>query len=231
MSSAWFFLPAGLKDALFTLHGSLAFALILASWMYSDVPATNVLGPDATRVVAAIDDPLMFRRLIQAKNIVLWATVTPICTVVALIVGLLGHDLLSTLYTIIWIGVVPFGVLGITSLVGILYPYHPMPIRFRWDHRTPWPRMLLRWLVLAVTPYGLVPLLAGLLMAPSLLLWGFTSEHGLTQRLPDRDLGWGVALACVVAVGCSIGGHRLGVRVARRRRQKLVAFLSDPLRG
>jgi hypothetical protein len=46
MSSAWYFLPRSLKDNLFTLHGSLAFALVLAAWMYSDVPATNVLGPD-----------------------------------------------------------------------------------------------------------------------------------------------------------------------------------------
>ena len=44
MSSAWFFLPAELRDKVFTLHGSLAFALILAAWMYSDVPSTNVLG-------------------------------------------------------------------------------------------------------------------------------------------------------------------------------------------
>ena len=47
MSSAWFFLPLALRDDVFTLHGPLAFALVLAAWMYSDVPATNVLGPDA----------------------------------------------------------------------------------------------------------------------------------------------------------------------------------------
>src|SRR5664280_1306880 len=47
MSSAWIFLPKDLKDKVFTLHGTLAFSLVLAAWMYSDVPATNVLGPDA----------------------------------------------------------------------------------------------------------------------------------------------------------------------------------------
>ena len=50
MSVAWFFLPRALKDDVFTLHGSLAFALVLAAWMYSDVPATNVLAPDRQRV-------------------------------------------------------------------------------------------------------------------------------------------------------------------------------------
>jgi hypothetical protein len=68
-------------------------------------------------------------------------------------------------------------------------------------------------------------------MVPSLLLWGFTSTHGLTQRLPDRDLGWGVALACAISIACSLGGHRLGGRLARRRRTKLLSFLADPLRG
>ncbi len=231
MSSAWFFLPAGLKDKVFTLHGTLAYALVLAAWMYSDVPATNVLGPDAKRVVAAIDDPVMFRRLLYAKNIVLWMIVTPVCAIVAVVVGLQNHDLLSTLYTIVWIGVVPFGILGISSWVGIVFPYHPMPIRYRWEHRLPRRRMLVRWLALVVTPYGLVPVLAVVLMAPSLLLWGFTSAHGLSKKLPDHDLGWGVALACAISIVCSVGGHRLGGWFARRRRTKLVVFLSDPTRG
>ena len=55
MSSAWFFLPTTVVNELFSLHGSLAFAFVLSSWMYSDVPATNILGPDAIRVLAAID--------------------------------------------------------------------------------------------------------------------------------------------------------------------------------
>jgi hypothetical protein len=231
MSSAWFLLPADVKDKVFTLHGTLAFALVLAAWMYSDVPATNLLGPDAGRVVAALDDPRMLRRLLYAKNVVLWLIVTPVCSVVALIVGLQNHDLLSTLYTIVWIGIVPFGFLSISSWVGIVFPYHPMPLRYRWEHQVPRRRMLLRWGVLILTPYGLVPVLAVLLMTPSLLLWGFTSAHGLSQRLPDHDLGLGVALACAIALACSIGGQRLGVGMALRRRAKLEAFLADPGRG
>ena len=231
MSSAWFLLPTGLKDKVFTLHGSLAYALVLAAWMYSDVPATNVLGPDARRIIDALDDPRLLRRLLYAKNLVLWLIVTPVCSLVALIVGLREHDLLSTLYTIVWIGVVPFGFLSISSWVGIVFPYHPMPLRYRWEHRAPRKRMLLRWGVLILTPYGLVPLLAALLMAPSLLLWGFTSAHGLSQKLPDHDLGLGVAVACVIALACSIGGQRIGVWLALRRRTRLLAFLADPGRG
>jgi hypothetical protein len=231
MSLAWFFLPRALKDDVFTLHGSLAFALVLAAWMYADVPATNVLAPDRERVMAAIDDPVLLRRLLYAKNIVLWTFITPVCVVVALITGISGHNLLSTLYTVIWIGVVPFGALGISAWVGILFPYHPMPLRFRWDHRRPRGRMLWRWVTLTVTPYILVPWLAVALMIPSLVVWGFTSVHGLSRQLPDHDLGLGVGIACAVAILCSVASHRQGVRMAQRRRAKLLAFLADPARG
>lgn len=231
MSSAWFLLPQGLKDKVFTLHGTLAFALVLAAWMYSDVPSTNVLGPDATRASAAIDDPVMFRRLLYGKNVVLWLLVTPVSLVVAVVNGFLSHDALATLYSVIWIGLVPFGVLGISAWVGILFPYHPMPIRYRWEHRRPRRRMLWRWLILVVTPYGVVPFLGVVVMTPSLLVWGLTSTHGLSQKLPDNDLGWGVALACVVAALCSFGGHRAGSWLARRRRARLLAFLADPTLG
>jgi hypothetical protein len=231
MCSAWFFLPKGLKDSVFTLHGSLAFALVLAAWMYSDVPATNVLAPDRHRVMAAIDDPVMLRRLLYAKNIILWTIITPVCSVIALVTGIVGHNLLATLYTVIWIGVVPFGALGISAWVGILFPYHPLRLRFRWEHRRPLRRMLGRWLTLAVTPYVLFPALAVVLMIPSLLLWGFTSVHGVSAKLPDHDLGLGVGLACAVAVASSYGSHRLGVWMAQRHRARLLAFLADPARG
>ena len=231
MSSAWFFLPKDLKDKVFTLHGTLAFALVLAAWMYSDVPATNVLGPDAQRTAAALDHPVMLRRLLYGKNIVLWALVTPVCLVVALVNGILSHNLLATLYSVVWIGVVPFGVLGLSGIVGIRFPYHPLPLRYRWEHRRPRRRMLWRWIALVVTPYGLVPLLGVVVMAPSLLLWGLTSTHGISQKLPDNDLGWGVALACGVAAVCSFGGHRIGAWLAHRRRDELISFLTDPTRG
>jgi hypothetical protein len=110
-SSAWFFLPSGLRDKVFTLHGTLAFALLLAGWMYSDVPSTNVLGPDARRIVSALDDPVMVRRLLYAKNIVLWLLVTPLWAVVAVISGLVNPSLLATLHTVVAIAVLPFGVL------------------------------------------------------------------------------------------------------------------------
>jgi hypothetical protein len=231
MAVIWFVLPPHLKDDVFSIHGSLGFALVLAAWMYSDVPATNVLGSDAARTAVAVGDPVLFRRLLYAKNIMLWTLVTPICIIVAVTYDAATHDALATLYSVIWIGIVPFGVLGISQLVGVLFPYHPLALRDRWEHHRPSRRMLVRWGVLVFTPYVVVPFLGVAIMAPSLLVWGLTAPNGLSGKLPDSHLGWGVALACAVALVCAFGGHRIGSTVAYRRREKLSAYLLDPSRG
>jgi hypothetical protein len=199
--------------------------------MYSDVPATNVLGPDSHRILLALGDRVMFQRLLRAKQVLLWLLITPLCSAVALVNGLLHHNLSSTVITIVWIGVVPFGALGLSNIIGVRFPYHPMPLRFRWQHRKPFWRMIGRWLTLAVTPYILVPLLCALLMAPTLVLWDLLTPHGLNKPLQVHDFGWGVAVVCVVAGGCWWGGQRIAFWLSNKRATPLRDFLSDPARG
>jgi hypothetical protein len=230
-SSAWFFLPTSLKDDLFTLHGSVAFAFVLSSWMYSDVPATNVLAPDGLRVMAAIDRPDMLQRLLFAKNIVLWCFVAPICLLIALIMAAGQSDKVTAAYSAVGIAIIPFGVLAISGWLGILFPYHPVPIRYRWGQRRRWKPVLLRWGTLVLLPYALVPALTVAFLAPSLLLWGLLSPSGLTKRIPDDHLGLGIGLACVIAIAAVLAGHRISLRLIARRRDALVEYLSDPLRG
>lgn len=74
MTGAWFLLP---RDWLFSVTSNLAFPFVLASWMYADVPATNVLAPDRIRSLAALDDWKMMNRLLAAKAAVLWIFVAP----------------------------------------------------------------------------------------------------------------------------------------------------------
>ena len=231
MSALWFFLPAHWKNVLFALHGTLAFAMVLAGWMLSDVPATNVLGPDSRRVLASLDDPVMFRRLLYAKNIVLWSLVAPVCSLIALVIGINAHDLTATVISIVAIVIVPFGALGFSAWVGILFPYHPVALSERWAHRRPWRHMIIRWFTLAVTPYVLVPMILAVFLLPSLGFWSLYAENGLKSRLSDGEYALGILIACLLAVAGSIGGHRLGERLARRRRRKLSAYLSDPSLG
>jgi len=231
MSSAWFFLPAEIVDKLFTLHGSVAFAFVLSSWMYSDVPATNVLAPDGLRVLAALDQPRVLRRMLVAKSMVLWVFVAPICLLISFIMGAGQSDKITAVYSAVAIGVVPFGVLSVSGWLGILYPYHPVPLRYRWSRRRTWRPMLLRWGTLVLLPYAVVPGLTVAFLSPSLLVWGLTSSSGLTKKLPDNDFGLGIALACAIAALAVWLGHLVALRLVARRRDALVDYLSDPLRG
>lgn len=227
----WFFLPAQWKNALFSVHGTLAFAMVLASWMISDVPSTNVLGPDAERVLACLEDPVMFRRLLYAKNIVLWSLVAPLCSVIALAIGINADDVTAAVVSVVGIAVVPFGALGFSAWVGIRFPYHPIPLAERWANRRPWRHMIVRWISLAVTPYILVPTILVAFFLPSLAFWSIFAKHGLQSRLSDGEYAIGILIACAVAVAGSLGGHRLGERLARHRGVELSRYLSDSSQG
>ena len=231
MSSAWFFLPTDLRDQLFDLHGSLAFAFVLSSWMYSDVPATNVLACDTVRTLAAIDDRRALHRILRARRLLLWLVVAPVCLLIAVISGIGAPDRVVVVYSAVAIAIIPFGVLGVSAWLGVLFPYHPIPIRYRWEHRRRWWPMLGRWGTLVLLPYAVVPGLTILFLTPTLLVWGLTSPKGLTAKLPDNDLGWGIALACAIAVGAAWLGQRVSLRLVARRRDRLVAYLSDPTQG
>jgi hypothetical protein len=229
MTGAWFLLPN--PNPLFTFHGALAFPMVLAGWMFSDVPATNVLGSDAERSIAALDDPPSLLRLFYAKNLVLWMLIAPFCAVLAIIVGLHEDRVTATIFTLAWILIVPLGALGLSAWAGIYFPYHPIPLRDRWERRRPFKRMILRWITLAVLPYMLVPVLVVIISAPTLLLWYLTSHANATPRISDGDFALGVLIGCGLAIAAWLGGHHRGVRIAEKRNVELIEFLSDPGRG
>jgi hypothetical protein len=227
MSGAWFLLPVPLQDLLFSLHGSLAFPIVLVTWMFSDVPATNVLGPDPERVLAALDDPQALRRLLYAKNAVLWLLAAPLCTLVAIGIGLVSRHWISTVITSVGILVIPVGSLGIAAWLGICFPYHPIPLAARWEHRRSFGRMIVRWLTLATLPYVVVPMITTALAAPAFLGWVLVSGDW-QRRVPDSELAVGVAITVALSITAFLFGHRVGLRLVDRRRERLVAFLARP---
>ena len=248
MAGAWFLLPRGW---LFTLQSPLAFPVILSSWMYADVPATNVLAPDRIRVLAALGDRTMISRLLLAKTAVLWVFVVPLCAVLAVVAGAEHHDTLLIGAEIIGICVVPVACLPVAALVGIRWPYHLLPLHYRWDHRVPRRRMIVRWLVLAVVPYVLVPAVCLLMIVPAVIVLVLThsaSNHvisfidaegkrfGLVLSGHSHPLSGGmfaacVALTCGVAVVVWVLGHRAGLWLLGRRQPAIAAYLADPTRG
>ena len=230
MTGAWFLLPN--PNPLFTFHGALAFPMVLAGWMFSDVPATNVLGSDAERSIAALEDPPSLLRLLYAKNIVLWMLIAPFCAVLAIVIGLHEDRVAASIFTLAWILVVPLGALGLAAWAGIYFPYHPIALRDRWEHRRPFKQMILRWMTLAVLPYMLVPILVVVISAPTLLLWYLTSSQtNGTKQVTDGDFALGVLIGCGLSAAAWYWGHRRGVRIAEQRKAELLAYLSNPSRG
>lgn len=231
MAACWTLLPAAAVNALFRFHGPLAFAMVLAIWMYADVTATNLLGSDSARSIAALADPAALRRLWLGKNIVLWLLATPVCALAAIVIGTHENQPAATALTLVWIAVVPLGALGFASWVGIWFPYHPLPLRQRFAHRSRWRPMLARWTVLVLAPYLVVPLMSFVLTLPSLLLWYALAggEHG--SELSAAGFGWGLLLAAAVTVPAWLIGHRYGPRLAVRRAEQLTDFLADQQRG
>jgi hypothetical protein len=227
MVTAWFLLP---RSWLFHYTNTPAFPLALASWMYSDVSATNVLTGDASRTARSLNDADALLTMLRAKSFVLWLLVAPICTVLTLFIDFGEHRWYLAVATILAVAIVPFGSLGIAGWVGVRFPYHARPLRWRWEHRQQ-RSSTLRWLALVFTPYWLVPGLTLLILSPTLLLWTVMSpDHNLFRV----TIGWfstGIVLACLVA-GLSWGfGHRAAVRCAIRRRAQLAEYLTEPHRG
>jgi len=248
MSAAWFLLP---RDWLFTITSPLAFPIVLSSWMYSDVPATNVLAPDRLRVLAALDDPRMLTRLLVAKSAVLWLFVAPLCVLIAVVSGIRRHDILIVITAIVGICVIPVGCLPVAALVGIRWPYHPLELRYRWEHRRPLARMIVRWTVLILLPYILVPALGVLMTLPALAVLVRSHEdnshvvnflNDIGQKLGihfsagGRPLSTGmfalcVTITCGVAALTWLVGRWADLRLIKRRKAALANWLADPTRG
>jgi hypothetical protein len=231
MAACWTLLPAAAVNAVFRFHGPLAFAMVLAIWMYADVPATNLLGGDPQRGAAVLADPAALRRWFLAKNLALWLLATPLCALTAIAIGAYEHRPVATALTLVWVAAVPLGALGFANWVGIRFPYHPVPLRYRWTRRRQWRPMLVRWIALVLAPYLVVPLISLTLTLPSLLLWAAMTSGKPDSRLNDAQFGWGLLLLAVLSVAAWLVGNRYGTRLARRRGEPLTAFLADPDRG
>jgi len=228
-SLGWFLLPPSLKNSLFSTQRPLAFALVLASWMYSDVPATNVLGESAPLSVLLLDQPDNLRKDLWAKSMVLWTIISPFCILVSIGFGIHDQVILITTLSVLWITFVPFGTLQVSSWMGILFPYHPIPIKKRWALRKGrfW-HMICRWILLVTLPYVIVPAIAVGVMAPTLIMWKLNAQNGFLPSGDPRHLFLGIFLVYALSAFWAWFGRRVAMRLCRDRRDRLVAYLSNP---
>jgi hypothetical protein len=227
----WFLLPDSIRNWVFTLHGALAFPFVLEIWMLGDTPATNVAGRDAVRVVSQLHDPSALRVWLRAKHLVLASFIGPAAAIVAVVIGLVQHRYEAAAAAAITLLFLPLGVLSLAAWVGLWLPYHPKKLLWRWRHRSDWRAALLRWGLLVVLPFMVVPLIAITLLIPSLIIW-IIAHHGYPPHQMD-PVGLWIGTVVSVAVSLIVFAWAPGVaaKIARRRSDRLHGYLSNPEEG
>lgn len=227
VAGCWFLLPTAARDWLFELHGPLAFAFVLQSWMLADTPATNVLGNDVASALSALPDEARLRRLLRVKATALAVLVGVISAVAAIVLGVAEHRFAAGVGMAALLLALPFGTAAVAQWLGILLPYHRRSLAWRWAHRRQWPRVL-RWGALVITPYTVVPLISGALVAPAALAAAAMGERDRSGHLTGPSLLIGALLGCLGAVLAYLLASRFGAWLAVRRARSLQSYLPDP---
>jgi hypothetical protein len=227
----WLLLPDSIQDWLFTLHGALAFPYFLEMWMLADAPATNVAGRDAAGALPQLRDPAALRLWLRAKHIVLWSLVGPVCALVAVVIGVVQQRYTASAAVAITLLFLPLGVLSVASWVGLWLPYHPQKLLWRWQHRTDWRAGLLRWGVLVLLPFLVVPLIALVLLVPSLIIWILAHQGYPPHQMDHVGLWIGTAVSVAISVIVFAWASSVATKIARGRHTKLRSYLSDPEHG
>lgn len=226
----WFLLPRALRDWVFSVQGPLAFAIVLETWMLGDVISTNVLALHRAELVPLLHDAPALRRYFRARSAALALVVGTIGAVVTLVIAADLHRYVAAVSLALASFLMPIYVLGVTAWLGILFPYHPHPLSWRWRNRRPWLRTA-RWLVLRFVPYSVVAAmvsgLVGLLITVAIAVGGHTSGH----RLSELGALAGALVACALAPVVWYLGTEAAARMTARRAVALAAYLNDPERG
>jgi hypothetical protein len=227
----WFLLPGSIVNWLFTLHGPLAFPYVLEMWMLGDTPATNVAGRDAVRAAKQLRSPAALRLWLRAKHIVMWSIVGPVGAIVAIVIGLVQHrygDAAAAATVLLFL---PLGVLSVAAWIGIWMPYHPQKLLWRWRHRSDWRAALVRWLALVLVPFLIVPVIAIVLLLPSLIIWIIAHQGYPPHQMDTTGLWIGTAVSVAVSLTTFAWAPGVAATIARRRSERLHVYLSNPEHG
>ena len=225
--ACWFLLPLSARNWLFELHGRLAFAIVLESWMLADTPTTNLLGNDARAALTALPDRRQVRRLLHVKATALACVVGPVSALAGVAIAVRDGRYGAGVATTALLLAVPFGTTAISSWLGMLFPYHRRSLRWRWAHRRRW-RQHLRWAALVVTPYTVVPMIYGVLVGPAVLAATRVHHRDRFHHLSGPSLFIGCLVACVLAAIVYVLGSQVAAWLAVRRARTLQAYLADP---
>jgi hypothetical protein len=227
VTAAWTLLPASVHDWLFRLTGPLAFAVVLQAWMLGDTATTNVLGNDVDAALGALEDQPRLTRLLRAKAVALAVVAAIPCAVVALVIaGVDGAYGAGALVAVVVLAA-PFGAAAVATLIGVSYPYHPRPLRWRWEQRHAY-RRTLRWLALIVTPFLFVPTVMAVLIAAGIAIGDATGGRDAQGHLEVGALAIATAALGVLSFAALWLAPQVSAAIAGRRAANLRGILQHP---
>jgi hypothetical protein len=227
VTALWTLLPAAAHDWLFALTGSMAFAVVLQAWVLGDTTTTNVLGNDVVPALDVLHDPVLLRRWLRAKAAALGLLVGLPCAAVAILVAALEHQYVDGVLLAVVVVTAPLGAAAVAAWLGMAWPYHPRPLRWRWSQRHA-RRRTVRWLTLVVTPFLLVPAIMAVFLAAGVATGTAVGGRDANGHL---DLaGFAAATAVTAALSLTAFGLApyLSSVLGRRRGASLHRILQDP---
>ncbi|GAB2653581.1 hypothetical protein GCM10027169_17810 [Gordonia jinhuaensis] len=220
----WYLAPRAL---FFDLTGPEGLPYALAGWMFADVCATNILAPDRTRALLALGDRDELVRFLRAKSFALWLLVGPACAVLAVFLAVDDHDWRGVTVVMLSVTVVPFGAITLSNVIGFALPYHPRPLRWRWEQRARTKQVVVRWAILLVIPYAIYPAAAAAVVAIPLGLWRLTRHLPIGTDAKDADFILCALMVAAISMAVWIYGYRLLARWATRDTTRLRRYLEN----
>ena len=218
MAAAWFLLPPRAHAFMFSLNGPLAFPMILASWMLADTPATNVMGSSPALALSVLKDQAAYWRWLAARCIVIGSLVGVACAAGVMYVAVGHYPWSEIVWACALVAFLPVGVLPVAAWLGIVFPYHPRSLRWRWQHRRAW-RTQLRWAALALAPFLYVPMIGLAILSPGVQLARSIKLPG--QRLTPAQFG--------ISVVCRLRNSRRRCRHRSLGRTSAPSLADHPL--
>lgn len=227
VTALWTLLPATAQQWLFTLTGSMAFAVVLQAWMLGDTATTNVLGNDRMSALDVLDSPVLLRRWLRAKAAALGLIVGIPCCAVALVIAAAEQTYTAGLLLGAVVLIAPFGAAAMAAWLGIVWPYHPRPLQWRWERRRA-RRRTLRWLALVLSPYLLVPAIMAVFLAAGVAAGAAAGGRDANGHLDTAGFAAAAAVTSALSVAAFCCAPYLSSALGRRRSALLHEILLDP---
>jgi hypothetical protein len=188
-------------------------------------------GRDAVRAVAQLQNPAALRLWLWTKHVVLASFIGPIAAIVAIVIGIVQQRYDTGAAVAVTLLFLPLGVLSVAAWIGLWQPYHPRKLLWRWEHRSDWRAAVLRWIVLVLLPFLIVPIIAIVLLIPTLIIWIIAHQGHPPHELPPPGLWLGTAASIVISLIFFVLAPTVAVIIVRRRHDRLHGYLSDPEYG